>query len=279
MRRKQEMSNADARPAQLRTRPPPLDGAALYGTGGFSPTWFGYYPYAQYTGLMAEGRAQEFQIGGEVDEYAKGTNPNLPWTALMGSGQAPSTGYGNAAYVYNVNACSGVACYAPTEVGPVTFPDSYSYSTTATKGTSAWDNYFYLGDVSSRTYTWTEFTIGTGTPTLVAPPRGLNVNILTLAPLYVNNSSINEGVFQLYALSSSEYESAYLVKEYNSLASGLGGSWSGPNDNDLYVGGMSVDVYNGAFWGWSDGNIYTNDGYSSIGYVFSGFDDVAVWGP
>jgi hypothetical protein len=264
------------------------DLAALNGgTGGIAPSWIGYFPFAtQFTGLMAEGQAQEFQVGGEVDDFYKGTHLSAPWTQIMGSSQAPTTGYGNSAYVYNTEACNGVGvCTEPTTVGPATVPDSYSYAlTNGPDGftlPSGWHNYFFLGDVSTRAYSWSEVTIGSGAPTLLAPYRGPGYVFTTMAPVYVPSSGINEYEFRMYAVSNTQVSYNYLIEEFSSLSAGWAGSWVGLQNNlgaALYLGAVTADYNNGAFWGWdSDGNVWTNDGPSEITEEYSTFWDVAVW--
>jgi hypothetical protein len=71
----------------------------------------------------------------------------------MGSGALPEAGYGQAAYVHDVKACtdSGTTCVSPAAISPVlTRSANYNVSTTpGPKPGSTWKNWFYYGNVPS----------------------------------------------------------------------------------------------------------------------------------
>jgi hypothetical protein len=244
------------------------DIATATATGGA----IGYYPFDDYEGSYAtgmySGTAEEFQAGGEV---ADGAEQSSGWTVPMGSGVSPTEGYsGNAAYVYNMQACTtSETCYAPSAIGPVTIPSNYSYSTVPAKGGSDWaSNYFYLGD-GPQVYAWTPYaTLQNNNIQLYNPGSPIYVaqNQAVLAPNYAYNSIINEDALYLNVLgvdlSGDGYD--HRLVQYNSYT----GDWTRLLDidsNDVYLWGVTTDFANGGIWGWDYyDNVWTNDGYEGL---------------
>jgi hypothetical protein len=171
---------------------------------------------------------------------------------------------------------------APT-VGPVTVPDSYSYSlvTPGPPGYPGWgDNYFYLGGPSAvDKYWWTQVTFGTGQPSVDAPslPIAAGANEITMAPVYVFDSSLKEAVLDIYVLSSNSGANKP-VKKYNWLTN----SWS----NLLNSGGTQVNAiglasdnsstsgtYNDApYWSWT----YSTRSQTTWGAIWTGDADAGI---
>lgn len=114
----------------------------------------GYFPASNFNGGALQNGATVFVVGSEIQD------DNMVWTAQMGSGSAPSAGYGQAAYHHGYSACTATGCpdtsgfgapaaeytLASIAGGPLQ-QDPYTPSTTAPAGPgSNWQNYFYVGD-------------------------------------------------------------------------------------------------------------------------------------
>ena len=225
-----------------------------------------------YSYAMAAGQAQNFQIGGEI------ANPS-GYSVPMGSGMNPDTDYPNTAYVYNINVFTSAGTYTPGALilGPITAPASFSgmnYCPDWYDGPTCY-NGFSIGDVTSKTYSWQEFSIGSDMPSVFAPTRTLGSNAIVIAPVYVYDPSIDEAVFNIYALTGAAYGSNHHLKEYSSLT----GTWSDVLDgsgDEIYLWGITTDKSNGALWGWDNlENVWTNDGRSSIQELFTEFTSIA----
>ena len=247
----------------------------------YDTQWQGYFVASSYAGGMALGQAQTFQAGGEVfDEAAPGDG----WAVKMGSGVDPFDGYPTAAYVYNVYAGD-----LYSTIGPVTVPTSYNFSSTTAAGSSSWNNWFYIGDYGQH-FIWSSFTTpGATAPTIWAPSTRSTVgyNAITVAPMYVYDSTIQESVLHIFVLTTTANGNNHAVEEYNSLTN----TWSSVLNSSgaaFYVWGITSDASNGAFWGWTHfsgtegGAIWTNDQISGgieeqTGWP--GFSNIAAPGP
>jgi hypothetical protein len=100
----------------------------------------GSFSAGSFWGSMATSGSQIYQVGGETSD------PDLGGSVEMGTGVRPSTGWGIAAYVRDINVKNGATALAPappqTGVGAdgmvATVPDSYTWSTLS-------DNTFFYG--------------------------------------------------------------------------------------------------------------------------------------
>ena len=281
--------------------------AAINGT----PQAIGYFETSGYAGgAMGNGEAQEYQVGGEVDDQAvyNSNNPN-DFTIPMGSGLSASEGYESAAYVAQAEACTPDFCHEPTSISTVTVPKAYDYAVgLAIPPEFGTDDvgFFYLG-TGTNTYTWHGGYLGNGWPPLplgsTEPPLirtpytffplTLGANQIPIAPRFIYDSSIGEEKFNLDVITPIENDSSgnYLVEGFSTEPDGLvdpfdyrqvcGGS-------DWYMAGLTSDYYNypvsngsdsGKIWGWGSGyGLWTNDPtFSCIQEVAHPFTSVAVF--
>jgi len=232
--------------------------------------WQGYFSSENFTGNMSEGEAQTFQAGGEVYDGAE--KGGSSWTVHMGSGVNPADGYPSAAYFHDVYAYTDV--YGT--IGPVTVPTEYTYNTSEAAG-GPWDQYFYFGGPSDPDgYTWTKYATPNPStiPALWVPGTTIRstvgANAITIAPVYVYDSGLQESKFHLFVLVAANASGNNReVQTYSSLT----GDWAVLTDSTggtVYAWGITTDTSNGAFWGWTHfsgtggGQIWTNDGASSI---------------
>ena len=157
-------------------------------------------------------------------------------------------------------------------IGPVTEPLNYTYSTSAAAGSSSWLQWFYLGD-GNDTYTWHAYSTPQPStiPTLWVPPSPtLGSNAITIAPVYVYDTSLEAVKFHLFVLvANAPSGNNRAVQTYSSLTN----AWTDVTNStggQVYVWGITTDSSNGAFWGWTHfsstggGQIWTSDGASSI---------------
>jgi hypothetical protein len=87
---------------------------------------------------MANGTAQTFQAGAEVDD------PTGTWILPMGNGATQFGGYGQAAYVHDTYACLNDTCYSNPFMTVTGSLANYNWWSAA--GTPSWSNWFYYGD-------------------------------------------------------------------------------------------------------------------------------------
>ena len=172
--------------------------------------------------------------------------------AADGGGHKPVRGISFSFLRTNISASA--SGNASISLGPETVPTAYTYSSTTAAGASTWTNWFYFGNYGIRHYIWTAYAtpMPSTIPAVWVPTsaqRALGQNAVTLAPIYVYDSTLQESVLHLYVLAAANPDgNNRALSEYNSKTN----TWSQVTDNngdDVYLWGITTDSTNGSLWG------------------------------
>lgn len=127
---------------QIGSTPPCWYVFVALNTGNTYP--LGCYPASDFSGQM-QTSASIFQAGGEVSDSTNGS-----WVVPMGIGSSPAAGFGQSAYMYGYEACTGTGSqetcnFSFTDPGPTENAYAESTSPAAPPQTPSGWPYFYYG--------------------------------------------------------------------------------------------------------------------------------------